>query len=231
MKDNTVGVRLKGNRVAKLIGRGYQASKLDLNHNPDRKRLKHELSTKRFKIVPKYSNRNHTVYRDTKDGNRPIITFTGTNPRRLADLKSDLAIALGRESKDKRFQEAERFVKHITKKSGKNPTLVSHSLGGSLNEFAARNNENIRQINVNKGAGLGSFNRTRQRHQTDISVGGDPVSLLSFLNNNNKGHTYNVPGPSGSSFGLRPLTSHTFGSVGRTQIVGNKVVDTANHLF
>lgn len=136
-----------------------------------------------LKFDPEFSNENCTVWRDTHDFNRPIVSFPGTNICNLNDLVADLYLAVGAEDSHPRFQEAKKHIELLRNESGTEPTLVSHSLGASINEYVGRFFPQVKQINVNKGAGFNTFNRPRAPNQTDINVIGDCISCLSCSNN------------------------------------------------
>lgn len=122
------------------------------------------------------------VWLDSKDHNRPIISFPGTDITKGRDWISDFHIATGTEHFDKRFRDAKNSIEKIRKETRMEPTLVSHSLGASINEYVGRFYPNIKQININKGAGLSSIGKPKQPNQTDIHIVGDFVSCLSYCN-------------------------------------------------
>lgn len=138
---------------------------------------------KRFVYDPVHSNSKQVVWRDREDDMRPIVTFPGTNILNPKDLISDLCIAVGAEHLNPRFLNAKKSIHEIRKETKLEPTLVSHSLGASINEYVGRFYPRTKQINVNKGAGLGSINRGRGIDQTDIHVACDCVSCLGYCNN------------------------------------------------
>jgi hypothetical protein len=133
-----------------------------------------------------------TVWRDTADQNRPIVSFPGTNIWDYKDIWADFCIATATEHFNGRFQKAKKRIEELRKQCQQEPTLVSHSLGASINEYVGRFFPRIKQINVNKGAGLSSINRDRGIYQTDIRVVGDCVSCLSYCNSSFTGRRITV---------------------------------------
>lgn len=158
-----------------MIKSGYDMAKGHVNDV-------NSLTKGRYHIDEKHTNSHQTVWRDTKDYNRPIITFPGTNPFCLRDIISDLYVATGMEHLDLRFVDAKNCVAELRIESGMEPTLISHSLGASVNEYVGRYFPNIKQININKGAGIGSIGRNQTTQQTDIHVWGDCISCLGCCN-------------------------------------------------
>lgn len=161
---------LKGKKISKLIQTSYDNTKQD---------------TKRFKIDRQFTNNKHTVVNDTKR-NRKVVIFKGTNPKDSRDLVSDAALALGQEKRNTRFKNSKSIVKKVRKASkkqgmGSKLTVIGHSLGGSLAEFAS-NKKKDKTITVNKGAGLNQIGKNIQKTQTDIRSKNDIVSLLSIFN-------------------------------------------------
>lgn len=208
-------------KAAKLIKLGYkQANDYDQGITQGDANRVDKFSTSRYKLVPRKSNRHHTVWKDTKDGNRRIINFTGTNVRKSEDLVSDLAIATGTEKYNRRFQRSRNLVEKIRKKDpSKRPTLVSHSLGGTLNEYAARGDPKIKQVNYNKGAGLGTIFRKGQKNQVDIRTRGDAVSFLDRLARPGKARKLEISRPTKG-----PLDAHNVNHLRSFGQSTNKVV-------
>jgi hypothetical protein len=124
------------------------------------------------------SNSEHKVWIDRK--NRPTISFTGT--RKIGDVGTDILLGLGLEKYSTRFRNSKKFMEDVRKKYSAPATIVSHSLGASLGEYAGGKNDKI--INVDKGVGLSGIGKTIPKNQIEIRTSNDPVSLLSNTQKN-----------------------------------------------
>ena len=124
------------------------------------------------------SNAEHKVWIDRK--NRPTVSFAGT--RKIGDWGSDLLLGLGLEKYSTRFRDSKKLMEDVRKKYSAPATIVSHSLGASLSEYAGGKNDKI--ITVDKGVGLSGIGKTIGKNQTDIRTSNDPVSILSNTQKN-----------------------------------------------
>ena len=70
----------------------------------------------------------------------------------------------------------------MKQKYNKPATILGDSLGGSLGEYAA--GENDRVITMDKGVGIGTIGKTIGKNQTNIRTSNDVVSLLSNTQKN-----------------------------------------------
>ena len=124
------------------------------------------------------SNAEHKVYVDRK--NRPTVAFAGT--RKIGDWGTDLLLGLGLEKYSTRFRDSKKFMEDVRKKYSAPATILGHSLGGALAEYAGGKNNKI--ITLDKGVGLSGIGKTIGKNQTDIRTSNDPVSLLSNTQKN-----------------------------------------------
>jgi hypothetical protein len=124
------------------------------------------------------SNAEHKVYVDRR--NRPTVAFAGT--RKIGDWGTDLLLGLGLEKYSTRFRDSKKLMEDVRKKYSAPATIVSHSLGASLSEYAGGKNDKI--ITVDKGVGLSGIGKTIGKNQIDIRTSNDPVSLLSNTQKN-----------------------------------------------
>lgn len=168
---HTIGMsKISGNKLNKLIALGYSKEKKD---------------TGRFKVQQNLTNDQHTVVNDKKTG-RKIVVFKGTNPGNLNDLVSDASLAIGAEKNNKRFQNSRSFLDKVRESSkragsGSKLTVIGHSLGGSLAEYAG-NRKKDTVITVNKGSGVRQIGKKIPGNQTDIRSRFDAVSAMSLFN-------------------------------------------------
>lgn len=85
-----------------------------------------------YDIDNEYSNKYHLVMVDKKNKD-VIISFRGTNPTDIRDIKSDIEIARNRKEKDERFLEAlDLFDKVKAEYSDFKFQSIGHSLGAGL---------------------------------------------------------------------------------------------------
>ena len=88
-----------------------------------------------YKIDNEFSNQYHTVLIDEKNKD-VIISFRGTNPTDLRDIKTDINIFKNSKEKDERFNEAvEIFDKVKNEYSDYKFSSTGHSLGGGLSIY------------------------------------------------------------------------------------------------
>ena len=70
-----------------------------------------------------------------------VVGFRGT--KNLKDVKDDINIVLGTESKSKRWKKARKLVEKVNEQyKGYKVYVTGHSLGGSLAEFSSRKTGN-----------------------------------------------------------------------------------------
>ena len=124
------------------------------------------------------SNAQQKVYVDRR--NRPTITYTGT--RTLGDWGTDILLGLGLEKYSTRFRQAKELADKVKQKYSKPATIIGHSLGGSLAEYAGGKGNKV--ITLDKGVGLSGIGKTIGKNQTDIRTSNDIVSLLSNTQKN-----------------------------------------------
>lgn len=87
-----------------------------------------------FTYQPEFSNSNLVVYFD-RDTKQVIIALRGTDPKNLADLRADLAIATNKIALEPRFNQISNEIFNIIKELNSDFDkfiLVGHSLGGAL---------------------------------------------------------------------------------------------------
>jgi hypothetical protein len=135
----------------------------------------------------------YKIDRDLSDANRKtfvsdsgdvVVANAGTQLKKgrrkaLADIQSDIALALGLESKDKRFKQALDHNQKVKAKycpDGKCVTQTGHSLGGTVSDYVSRRDGN-QAITFNKGSGL---NKTSKRSKNYYTAG-DVISTLGIF--------------------------------------------------
>jgi hypothetical protein len=124
------------------------------------------------------SNAEHKVYVDRK--NRPTVAFTGS--RKVGDWMTNALLATGLQGFSTRFRDSKKLMEDVKKKYSAPATIIGHSLGGSLAEYAGGKNNKV--ITLDKGVGLSGIGKTIGKNQTDIRTSNDPVSILSNTQKN-----------------------------------------------
>jgi len=137
-----------------------------------------------YSYVQGLSNRNTAVYVDPYSQSA-VVAYRGTQPTRWKDLRSDLAIAVGRERSDPQFQNA---LAHYNDRvapalNGYNVTFTGHSLGGRTSDFVQRRAEYapVRGVNYNIGSGLAQPFRRTPVNQINYMDRRDPISFTQRL--------------------------------------------------
>lgn len=138
-----------------------------------------------YELIQKFSNDDRSVWLK-KDGSEIIMSFRGTDPgessRAWRDMGSDLAIALGYESVNHRFQTSLRVTKALVAEYGPDRiVLTGHSLGGSQALYVSRE-LNLRAVVFNPGLSpASSLIRGAPFSRAEIWANPlDPISNLSF---------------------------------------------------
>ena len=138
-----------------------------------------------------------------------VISFRGTqifSKKGVKDIISDLAIMTGTEKFNRRFKQAERqFEKAERKYPGYKINTTGHSLGGQLATYLARTKGNkvAENVSFSRGSGFAEPFRRRPSQTTDISHGGDLISLGARLSRGKRGSSV-----VDSSFRWNPLAAH-----------------------
>jgi len=87
---------------------------------------------KDFVIDRELTTKNHTIFHNPKT-RETVISYRGTDPKNLSDLKTDANIMMGTEKQTKRLKEAEEVFHDTVEKYGNKRDIVvtGHSLGGN----------------------------------------------------------------------------------------------------
>ena len=148
-----------------------------------------------YMLDEQLSDREHKVFYNPAS-KKVVVSYRGTDmrdPKRIwKDLKSDFNIMLGREKKDKRFQEANQQFHKVAdkyKKQGYTVDTTGHSLGGALATHVNRSNPNQVKENLSfsRGAGFAEPFRIRPSNTWDYSHKRDIVSLGARLSKDARG--------------------------------------------
>jgi hypothetical protein len=128
------------------------------------------------------SDYNNKIYFN-KDNDEIFHVINGTNPFGVVDLITDSILAVGGETLLKntnRFRNSKSVFESVEKKYGKKPSLISHSLGGSVSNILSKQKK-VNSFQVNRGVGLGDIGSKRNKYAKEIRTSGDIVSKLSDL--------------------------------------------------
>ena len=146
-----------------------------------------------YQLDDTLSSNEHKVYVNPKT-KQVTVAYRGTDLKdkktRFKDLKSDLAIFLGREKHDPRFQEADAHFQKVYDKYGNDYQLdtTGHSLGGQLSKYVNDRHRGKIQDNVafNRGTGLFEPFRKKQANTLDVSHRKDVISWGARLQGGNQ---------------------------------------------
>lgn len=191
---NTEYYNIKGKDVKYLLDASYKRNKEILyEKKPSR--------FDRFELDKKLSDSNAKIFTDKYNHNKPVVVFTGT--RKLGDIFTDTALALGLEELTPRFRESHKLLNEVKKKYNSNAIVLGHSLGSDIARHTAKKDDKI--ISYNPGTGLGDllFNPVRE-NETLIRGTTDLVSALNTVTPSNvlsSGTRVTIPS-------YNPLTSH-----------------------
>jgi hypothetical protein len=151
-------------------------------------KISETLSGTGFGLDPSLSNDEIKVFTNpkTKEVN---VSYRGTaldKPSRWKDIKSDWAIATGKEKQDRRFRQArDHFGQVLAKYEGDGYTFntTGHSLGGQLSKHVNDNYRGKVKDNVafSRGTGLLEPFRKKQGNTVDVSNKNDLISLGARL--------------------------------------------------
>lgn len=106
-----------------------------------------------------------------------LYSVKGTDPKKTADLRTDVSLALGNVKATKRYKDAEKQLARATEKY--NPSkriLAGYSLGGTIVSYLGSKARNDAVFTYNKGATLGQKTRNIEK---SYRIKGDVVSAAS----------------------------------------------------
>ena len=153
------------------------------------------------------SNINQKVYYDREKN--PTVVFRGTKSK--DDVMTDVLLGAGLEKYSTRFRDSKKLIEDVRKKYYNKPiTSASHSLGGSLAEYAGGD----KIITVNKGVGLSGIGKQISNNQTDIRSRNDIVSVLSKTQSGGRKITL-------KSKNINPLAEHSHSNL---DLLKNKIL-------
>ena len=184
-------VKIKGGELRDMDDLSELKTALDASYEPND--LAGEmLKSKNMTLDTQLSGQRAKVYTDNSSG-QVYISFRGTQNGH--DAITDMGAYIGLNGK--RVAHSKQVVAQVRAKYGQEPVVVSHSLGGYLNEQSGAKEI----INYNKLA----TGRTsaKGKKQTDVRDTGDVVSLLSTIVGPKKIKRVTVKSKS-----WNPLTNH-----------------------
>ena len=142
-----------------------------------------------FTLHPEYSDENSVVYMNGERlgvVTRIVISFRGTNPKKLDDILTDVFLTFGREHQTERFKMAVEKIEKIRDKHPFVPIVVcGHSLGGAQAIHLSKR-YNLPSYTYNPAQGIS------ETYLKDINrfprirvyrVVNDPVSCIAGLEN------------------------------------------------
>lgn len=132
---------------------------------------KTELNKYGFVFQPEYSSGKLQSFWNADD-QVLIFSVRGTDPTSLADLRTDVSLAVGRLKQTKRYTDAESMLKRA--KLGLKPkktVVCGFSLGGTIASGIASSNDRV--YTFNRGSTIGSKIKS---NETAYRVAGDIIS-------------------------------------------------------
>jgi hypothetical protein len=122
------------------------------------------------------SSRNIQVYYNPN--NKTLLyTVKGTDPKKSADIRTDISLALGNLKGTKRYKDAEKQLVKATEKYNPNKRILAgYSLGGSIVSNLGSKGKGDSVYTYNKGATLGQKTRNIEK---GYRTRGDIVSVAS----------------------------------------------------
>jgi len=127
------------------------------------------------------STKNNQVYFNP-DTKKLLYIARPTDPRNIADLRSDLSLSLGNLKGTKRYTDSENLLKRATEKYNPDKrVLAGYSLGGSIVSGLGSRGKNDEVYTYNKGSTIGSKTRDIEKA---YRTKGDLISLASKYDKN-----------------------------------------------
>lgn len=159
---NKTGVGFKNNNGLQLqdvLKAGYDPSKRE------------NVTKHGYNYDSMLSNSNQQVYYNPKES-KLLFNVSGTH--NLADVGTDVYLALGKLKDTNRYKEAKNRLKQAkTKYNSNNTVITGHSLGGAVSQYIASKDDKV--YTFNKGA---TINQKTRKNETAYRTEFDPVSLL-----------------------------------------------------
>jgi hypothetical protein len=103
-----------------------------------------------YKYLKEHSGKDYAVYHDPET-NSKVLSYRGTKPNQLRDLKADVYVATGTVKQSPRFKQALKLYDNLQQKLGSgNWETAGHSLGATLAMYVAQK-KNINSHAFNPG--------------------------------------------------------------------------------
>lgn len=129
------------------------------------------------------STKNSQIYFNP-DSKQLLYIARPTNPRNIADIRTDVSLSLGKLKSTKRYTDAENKLKQATEKYKPDKRILAgYSLGGSIVSGLGSTGRGDQVYTYNKGVAL---NQKSRDIETAYRTRGDVVSLASKYDKNVK---------------------------------------------
>lgn len=117
------------------------------------------LLSKGYQQDPSLSSYNYRTYHRP---DRTIVSYKGTNPLHISDLKADIAIGTGTQKSNPEFQKAFLTAKQAKEKYKNQIITTGHSLGGTK-AIEAANAINAQSVAFNPGTGIKGLETSKHK--------------------------------------------------------------------
>jgi len=130
------------------------------------------------------STKNNQIYFNP-DTKKLLYIARPTNPRNIADLRTDVSLAMGGLKGTKRYTDSKKLLEKATEKYNPDKRILTgYSLGGSIVSGLGSKGKGDEIYTYNKGTTIGQ--KSRGDMEKSYRTKGDLVSLTSKYDNNVK---------------------------------------------
>lgn len=144
----------------------------------DRNKRDKELNKFGYTYDSMLSDKNNAIYYNPTEG-KVLETVRGTNPFSPKDIGTDIYLAFGHLKDTDRYKDAKKVLESAKHKYGDSVkyTVAGHSLGGTISQGIASNNDDVYAVNAGYTIGQKTKSGSNDNHK-HFRTSGDIISAM-----------------------------------------------------